>query len=169
MTFRNSQQGYTLIELVIYLAIFITISLLIIQSLVSSMKTYATASAYRRLQTNGNLVMERIIRETRNANSITLGSSTFDTNPGALSIATTDESGTNRDITFSVSSGAVQINDNGTTGNLTSSEVIVSSLIFRRITSNAADGVKIELTLTTANGRIVSAPFYSTVMLRGNN
>ena len=167
---HKNNGGYTLIELVVYLAIFIGISVLVVHSLVTIMKTYASAAAYRQLQSNGQVIMERIIRETRNANSITAGSSVFNTNPGTLVVATTDSGGANHTITFSVSGGAVQINDNGTTSNLSSpTEVTVTSLIFRSITTSNGDGVKIELNLTTSGKYIVSAPFYGTVMLRGNN
>ena len=167
-SFPSKSGGYSLIELVIYLAIFIGISVVIIHSLVSIMRTYATAESYRRLQNNGELAMERIVREVRQANSITAGASTFDTSPGTLSIASTDEDSVNHIIVFDVADGALRMTDNADSGNLTSSEVVVSSLLFRNISTAGGGGVKIELVLSTANGHSASAPFYSTVMLRGN-
>lgn len=164
----HGQQGYSLMELLIYIAIFIAVSVVIIQALVLMMRTYTSAVAYRRLQTNGELVMERIIRETRSADSINVAGSVFGTHPGVLAIQTTDENNIAHAVTFSVVNNVVQINDSGVIGDLSSLEVVVDSLIFRRFTTSNGEGVKVELTLTTANGLIVSAPFYSTVVRRDN-
>jgi type II secretory pathway component PulJ len=160
-------QGYSLIELLVYITIFVFISIILINALVTIMRTHATSQAYRRLQHNGELVLERMTRETREASSVDSGS-VLDTNPGVLILSGTDSGGSARTVTFSVSDGAVQINDNGTSGNLTSDEVTVTSLIFRSVTTVAGTGVKVELQLSTANGYSASAPFYTTVMLRDN-
>ena len=130
------------------------------------MRTYATAAGYRRLQNNGELVMQRMSRELRQATSISSG--TYGSSPGTVTFVSTDASGTTHTITFSVVNGAVQISDNGTTGNLTTNEVTVSNLVFRHIITTYGEGIKIELGLTTANGFIVSGNFYDTIVLRGN-
>lgn len=162
------QKGYSLMELLIYIAIFIAISVVIIQALVLMMRTYTSAVAYRRLQTNGEIIMERIIRETRSADSINIVSSVFGSHPGVLTVQSTDEDSVAHTVTFSIASGALQIDDNGSVGNLSSSEIVIDALIFRRFTTNSSEGVKVELTISTANGLIVSAPFYSSIVLRDN-
>lgn len=167
MSPRRLQHGYSLIELVIYIALFTLISVVLVKSLVTVMGTYATAQGYRRLQSNGEFIMERITREVRDASDIT-ASSVFDVHPGTLSLTGTDEEGDPTAVSFSVSGGVVQINDNGTVGNLSTSEVVVNSLIFKEVNTSIGEGVKVELSLTTANGYIVSAPFYTTVILRDN-
>lgn len=153
--------GYSLIELLVYIAIFVFISILLINGLLSVMRTHTTSQAYRRLQHNGELVLERITREVREASNIDTGS-VFDTSPGTLALSGTDSTGMARTVTFTLSDGIVQINDNGISGNLTSSEVTVTSLLFR----SAGTGVKVELQMTTASGYITTATFYTTVMLR---
>jgi Tfp pilus assembly protein PilW len=167
MTYKQTQQGYSLIELVIYIALFTMISIILVRSLLEVMSTYATAQGYRRLQNNGELIMERITREVRDASDIT-ASSILGTNPGTLALTGTDSDENDTAVTFSVSNNAVQINDNGDVGNLSTSEVAVTSLIFRSITTAVGEGVKVELTLTTTNGYIVSSSFYSTIMIRDN-
>jgi Tfp pilus assembly protein PilW len=154
------QRGYSLLELVIYLALFTLLSIVLIKSLVTVMRTYATAQSYRALQNNGELVLERITREVREADSFSGG--TYGINPGTLGLSANGQI-----TTFSVVNGAVQINDNGTTGILTTSEVTVTSLIFKQITTTTTKGVKVELTLTTASGYSNSISLYTTIMMRG--
>ncbi len=159
MRITQKNKGYSLLELLIYIALFAVISIVLVRSLIVVMRTYASAQANRRLQNNGELIMERITREVRDAESISSG--TFGTNPGVLAL-----SGEDGNTTFSVVSDAVQVNDDGTIGALSTNKVSVTSLVFRRITTPVGEGVKIELTLTTANAVIKSASFYSTALLR---
>lgn len=163
---NQTQQGYSLIELVIYIALFALISVVIMNALITVMRTYASAQGYRRLQTNGELIMERVVREVRDASALS-GGSVYTSNPGTLSLSGTDGSGAAHTAVFSVSNGALVLNDNGTSANLSTSEVAISNFIVRRITTAGGEGIKIELTLTTTNGHIVSASFYGTAMLRG--
>jgi Tfp pilus assembly protein PilW len=164
---RNpQQQGYSLIELVIYIALFALISVVIMNALVTVMRTYASAQGYRRLQTNGELIMERVVREVRDASTVA-GGSVYGAHPGTLSLSGTDTGGAPRTAVFSVINGALVLSENGTSANLSTSEVTVNTFIVRHITTTNGEGVRIELGLTTTNGHIVSAPFYATAMLRG--
>jgi type II secretory pathway component PulJ len=164
---HTMNSGYTLMELVVYLAIFIAISVVLVTSLTTVMRTYARAATYRTLQGNGELVMERIVREVRGATSITTGASTFGSHPGTLTLEGTDAGGTDHTITFDVSSSVARITDNAVTNNLSTTEVTVSNLVFRRIATAVGEAVKVELTLASVKGTPVSATFYSTVVLRG--
>lgn len=162
---NKKQSGYSLMELVVYIAIFAFLAVTMTKSLLTVMRTYASAKTYRTLQTNGELIMERISREIRDATTIT--SATYDTNPGALALSGIDTNGAVKTASFSVSSDAVQINDNGTTGAISTSDVDISSLIFRHMTTAVGDVIKVELNLTTTRGNIASATFYNTIAIRG--
>ncbi|MFZ4500056.1 MAG: PilW family protein [Minisyncoccia bacterium] len=151
--------GYSLLELLIYIALFAMISVLLVHSLVVLMRTYANAASFRRLQNNGELIIERITREVRDAESISSG--TFGQHPGAITLL---NAGT--PVVFGVSNGAVTITENSTTGILSTNQVTVSAMVFRRITTPAGEGVKVELTLATTGGVVRTASFYSTVLLR---
>ncbi len=164
MKINKLQKGYSILELVIYIALFSIIVVVIINSLLTITKTYSTAQGYRRLQSNGDLIMDRIAREIRSSNTIV--SATYNTNPGSISLSGVDSIGGTKSSSFSITNGVLQINDNGNIGDLSTSEVVVTSLIFRNITTANSLGIKVEMTLTTANGYIVSAPFYSTILLR---
>ena len=163
---KNSKQsGYSLIELVVYIAIFAFFAITMTRSLLTVMRTYASAKTYRTLQTNGELIMERISREIRDATIIT--SATYDINPGALALSGVDSNNAVRTASFTISGDTIQINDNGTVGTLSTSDVDVSNLIFRRMITSVGNVIKVELNLTTTRGNIASATFYNTIAIRG--
>ncbi len=163
---QNYSKGYSLIELVVYIALFVVISIVIVQSLVFVMKTYANARSFRALQQNGELVMERITREVRQSSSVTTASSVFGVNPGTLVVSGTDSGGSVYTDTFSVVSGAIQLSKTGTVSTLSTNEVTVSGLTFWNITTTNSNAIKVKLDLTTVKAPIVSKSFYSTIILR---
>ena len=61
----NKSKGETLVELVLYIAFFAIIITAMISSLMISLRAYATTRAYRQIAIDGNLAMERIVREIR--------------------------------------------------------------------------------------------------------
>ena len=162
----NYSKGYSVVELVIYVTLFILISVVVIQSLIFVMKTYANARSFRTLQQNGELVMERITREIRQANTVSVAGSVFGSSPGTLTISGTDSGGTPYTDVFSVASGALQLAVNGVISNLSSSEVTVSNLTFWNISTAGSEAVRVQLSLTTTNIPVVTKSFYTTVILR---
>lgn len=160
---NNRNRGYSLLELIIYIALFAVISVLLVRSLVTVMKTYAKAQNYRRLQNNGELVMERITREVRASKSIASG--VYTTNPGSLTLLQ-DNEGVPQTVGFSVSDASVQVSVDGSTAPLSTTQVAVTNLIFRTVTTTQGAGIKTELTVTTTSAPIITAKFYSTTLLR---
>ena len=167
MIMKRKQGGYSLIELVIYIALFAVLSVVLVKSLVTVMRTYGTSKRYRALQNNGELVMERITRELREGTTATTSSCA--TTIGTLSIASTDASSTSHTNAFAVQNGIVQLTtDGGTANNISTSEVSATALTFCPITTATTTAVKVTLTLNTlANSNSTSASFYSTIILRG--
>ncbi len=167
MIIRDRQSGYSLLELVIYLGLFALISVVMIHSLLTVMRTYAQAAAFRSLQTNGELVMERVTREIRQASTITVGSSTFGVSPGSVTLVGTDENNVSHTVVIRLVNGVIELVDNGVTTTLTENDVTVESFIVRRFTTITGEGVKIELGMTTENNTVISAYFYDSIVLRG--
>jgi hypothetical protein len=162
----SSEGGYSMMELVVYIALFVLISVVLINALTTVMRTYASAVRYRTVQNNGNLVMERITRELREGKSAT--TSACATTPGTVSIASIDAASVAHTNTFSVANGTVQLTtDGGAATNLSTSEVTVTSLTFCPITLAAGSAVKTTLVLTTTGNTPYSTTFYSTIVLRG--
>lgn len=158
-------KGNSLIELIVYLAIFSVLCLVIIKSLVTSMTVYGQSQGYRKLQAQGELVMERVTHELRQATTVT---GTYGTSPGSITLTGKDISGTAQTVAFSMSSGKVWVSVNGGAQSpLTGGNIAPSSLIFRTITTSKGTAIKVELTLATTSGTSIAAPFQTTVFLRG--
>lgn len=129
----KQQKGYSVVELIIYLALFAILSIAIINALIIAMKSFAEVKTMRALASTASLTMERMSREIRGAQSIDTAGSTFDASPGVLSLNTLDGSGAARTVVFDVASGALRLKENGTvTGTLTDAHESISSLIFRK-------------------------------------
>jgi Tfp pilus assembly protein PilW len=167
MRIRSGQQknGYSLIELVVYIAIFIALSLLLVQSLITAVKVYAASVGTRALASNGDLVLDRLTREVRAATSVSGG--TFGITPSTITLSGKDANGAARTVTFSVANGAIDISDNGAVAVLTGSSVTVTNFTATHFTNANSDALRIALTLTTTSGTPQSATFYTTVLTRG--
>jgi type II secretory pathway component PulJ len=157
-------RGFTLIESVIYTALVISLSVLLITMLSVMYRVFSESRATRDLLTSSQGVMERMTREIRGATSIDTVTSVFGTSPGTLKLNKASTT-----VQFALSSGAVAFTDNGTlAGNLTSSQVTVTSLIFRKIVTTNSSAVRIEMTLRSLrapSSRTITV--YDTAVLRG--
>lgn len=164
------KQGYTLIELIVYVAIFAVFSVLATNSLLTMTRVFAENRVMRDLNSGAVVSMERISREIKGANSIDVALSTFSSNPGVLTLNSTDASGVARTVKFYVSDGILKIDENGTyLGDLTSQYVTVSNIIFRTFSTPQSSVIKIEMTLTSTRGNLVRTEnFYNTISLRGD-
>lgn len=160
------QSGYSLLELVIYIALFALLSLVLIRSLFTVMKTYKTASQYRTLQNNGEIVMERITRETRLGNLIT--TSACPTNSNSVTITSKDDSGNSKTVSFALTSDQLKLTDqDGNTAALSNTRVSVQTANFCSFSTPVGTGLKVFISLTTTSTPSIQANFYSTVLIRG--
>lgn len=164
---KNKQAGYSLLELVIYIAFFIMLSILIVRSLVSVMRTYKSASDFRSLQNNGELIMERITREIRLGNSVS--TSSCPTLSDNMTLNSKDESGESQIVKFNLSNegDVILTNTDGVAAAISTAEVTVSTLSFCTFTTGESQGVKSHVVLVTKSVNPVTADFYSTILLRG--
>ncbi len=168
---RNTQSGYMLVEAIIYLALFVMLSSLLVYSIVVMSRAYTETRVNRDLLDSIQVSVERMSREIRGATSVNVGSSTFGVNPGTLTINTTDVTGATTYETFSLATStmAIDFNNNGLDeGSLTSNQVSVDSLVFRYMSPAHGNAVKIEMTLHSLrypNARSVSLS--DTIQVRG--
>ena len=160
--------GTSLVEALIYIALFAVFSIFFIQVLGVMTQSFSQTKSNNYLLDSGYNALERISREVRGASSVDAGNSTLGTSLGVLALNTTDSGGAAKTVKFDVSGGVLRLTENGTvTGNLTGGTVTVSSLIFRKITTTVGTAVKIELTLRDNRVATRTENFYDTVILRG--
>lgn len=162
--------GFTIVELLIYLAIFTAFSILAINMLLTMTRAFAEARVVRDVNHAGLVSMERLSREIRGAESIDTGMSSFGANPGVLKLDGTDGLGAARSVRFYVLSGVLKIDENGVyLGDLTDPSVAVTNLIFRTFNTAQGSFVKVEMTLRATRGLIVRTEnFYNGAILRGD-
>ncbi len=168
---RTLQSGVGLIETIIYLALFITISVVLIGSLFGMMRSYTQTRIDNDLTDSAHVAVERMTREIRGALSIDTTTSDFDSNPGVLKLNALDSGGSAKTVQFSVASSVLQMTDStdGTARDLTGSKVTVTSLIFRKIVTAKGSAVRVEMTLqSTRAGSSKTINLYDTAALRGS-
>ena len=165
----QKKNGYSIVEILVYLAIFTTMSVIVINYFIVVLGSFHVTRTNRDLLESGAISMERIAREIRQADSVDVANSTLSSSPGVLQLNSTNSSGTPMIIKFSVTNGALNLYENGSLiGNLLGQNVAVTTLMFRRVTTTNGEAVKIELTLQdTESDNNQSENFYNTIILRG--
>lgn len=166
---KIKKNGYSLVEIIIYLAIFTTLSVLVINSFVIVLGSFNTTRSNRNLLESGSLAMERISREIRQASSVDIVNSTMGSNPGVLQLNNTNSGGAAMVMKFVVENGILNMYKDGVlVGNLLGQNILVDNLIFRHIATTNGEAVKIELTLEDSGSKISRVEnFYDTIILRG--
>jgi prepilin-type N-terminal cleavage/methylation domain-containing protein len=155
-------EGFTLIEMIIYIAIAAVVLALAVNSLGALLKSFNDAKITSKINNSAEAAMERIARETRNAYAVNL-SSVFGSSPGRLKLDTYDVSGATTTVDFYLDNGKLTVAEGSGSGNpLTLDGISVSNLVFRQIAaSTTSKAVKIEMTVQGKN-------FYNTAILRGS-
>jgi len=164
----SKRAGFSLLEMLLYVAILTFMIVVIMNILVSVSRSQKALVASRNIQASGMLTLERITREVRDANTISITESVFATHPGRLVLESFDELGNSRKVEFFLLNGAVHIMEDGVDlGQLSQPGVVVTGLLFRYLSSPNSKGVRTELILESGTG-IASRTInlYSTSVIR---
>ncbi len=159
----QNKKGFTLLEMVFYVALFSVISLILVQAIITMVASFRETQITADINQT-NQVLERVSREVRQAISINTISATN------LKLNTTDSSGNAATITFTISGTNLELRQNDVLiGNLNSTNLKVTALTFTQITTTNSSAVKIEMTVTSNRyGSVRTANFYDTLVLRGS-
>ena len=162
------RRGFSLIEMLFYVAILSLSLLAVTQTLLVVTRSYGTLRAAERVEQEAAGGVERILREVRDANDIDDAGSVFGAHPGKLLLQSTTVLGSPRTVEFSLDGGKLSLKENGSvTGLLTSQNTTISSLVFRKISTTRSKGVKIEMTMQSGSGpSLRTENFYTTAVLR---
>jgi len=161
----RERKGFTLVEILIYLALMVTIALAVSQSLIAVLKSNRSAFADINLRNSGYSAMEGMIREIRAAQIVDQASG------GVLQVEQNNggnivKFATSSNLTLNFYEGA---SSTVLVGPLTSKGVSVENLNFIQINTGKSTAIKIEMKLqTTTQGITKSAWFYDTAILRGS-
>lgn len=159
-------QGFSLLEMLVYVTILAMLMVIVVTVLTSVTKSYASLKASKNLNHAAVVSLERMTREIRGANSLVTASSVLDASPGKIYL---QGEGTDS-IEFYLDSGVLKMNMNGVyEGPLTSDETTVTDLVFTHSSTDESEAVRIDMTIESGTGdKMKTERFYSTVVLRGS-
>lgn len=166
---NNSTKGFSLVEVVMYVSILITILLIVSNSTLLMARAYSGLKISRDINESAVNILERVVRETRVSQSVNISESIFDNDSGVLSVSSMNESDEIESVKFYVENGNLKMMRNLTDlGALNKSNVNVKKMIFRYSDGAVSDLVKIEMELEgMVGGKVKSEVFYDSVVLRG--
>ena len=166
MTLHTNKQGFSLLELIVYVGVIAIFLVSVIQFSTAIVQAGEKARILNEVQQNARFAMERMRREVRTADSINTGSSTFGSHPGVLSLEH-DSAGSDPTV-FDVSGGALRLTQGaGSPADLTSSQVTVTNFVVNnRSVSGRTSNVQIQLTVSWDGG--VNSPFDTSISLQSS-
>jgi len=159
------KNGYSIIEILVYLTIFTAMSIVVINSFLVMLSSFALTNMNRQILETSSISIERLSREIRQAKSIDPGSTA-----AILILNSTDKLGNPMVIKFSSENGALNLyKDGNLEGNLLAASLSVSSLTFNYIHTPVSSAVKLNLGLAYTKGKMNKIEnFYDTIILRGS-
>lgn len=168
---RKNQSGFTLVEMVIYIAFFAVLSVLTVNATIMVMKSFYTLRITQSISQSATTALERMSREVRNAYSVDTVNSTFNTSPGRLILQTKDDIGALTTVEFYIdANNQLNMKVGGIDqGSLMTKTVTVTNLVFRYLSNANSKAIKIEMTLTdNRSGISKTVKYYDTIVLRGS-
>lgn len=165
----RSERGFSLVEMVLYVSLFSLISVLSMNMLMQTMKSFTELRISRDINDSAVYVMERLTRDIRAATSVDMPNSTFDATPGRLTLNTVNASGTAMVVEYDVLSSQLHVKENGVDkGSLMSAKTKIDALIFNYVNTGSTAGVRIHLHLRSERGSVSTVDhFYNTILMRG--
>jgi len=143
-----NKSGFTLIEVLIYVAILGAVVAAFIGFSISISSAKSKAYVAQEVQANARVALNLITQKILSANGINVGVSTFDVDPGGLSLAMANSNKNPTIISLNADNGQLQIREGiGEPLNITSDEVRITNLIFTYLNAGGEkESVKVELT-----------------------
>lgn len=162
--------GFSLVEMLIYVAILCIVGVTLIGSAMGLMRSYTHLAASQDVTTSAEIVLERLMREGRDAYRIDLAGSVFATTSSTLVLNTVDDAGAPTTVTFYRSSDRIYFRKGSAASEpMTRTGVTVTNFLIRRFAGGThADAVSIEMDLLGPQG-VTTTPshFQTSFVLRG--
>lgn len=170
ITHFRSRKGITIVEMIIYIAIFAFLSLATVTALITTMKSFNSLRLTQNINQSATTALERMAYEIRNAYAIDATNSTFGVNPGRLTLLTKDSQGNNTTVEFYIASNQLGMKVAGVDqGKLMVASTLLTNLVFTPISTPNSSAVKIEMSLQDSRQETIkTTKFYDTIVLRGS-
>jgi prepilin-type N-terminal cleavage/methylation domain-containing protein len=170
--FKNRKRGFSLIEMIIYLAILSVILILIVNVIISLLHSQSSIKASKAIEETYISSFDRMVREIRDSVGVH-GDTTFGinvVNSGSLKLNSVTSAGVPRTVEFYVSQGVLMMRENSTVlGPIMPGSATLTSLIFRSIDSGPTNAIRIEMTVQSGTGSALkTSNLTTTAILRGS-
>ncbi len=148
-----NQRGFTLFELLIYVGIVGLILLTLGLSLINLLYGRVKVRAISEVLSNARLIEQQLSDAARHAEGINVGASTFNSDPGVLSLNMENAQVDPTIFSLSSDNGILQVSEAGTQDvSITTNNVQVTNLVFHNLTGSGDMGViQVEYTLQANN------------------
>lgn len=162
--------GFTVIELLVYLAIFTAVSVASISLLLSLQELYGQYLVKQDLLLTGSGIMERVLLEVREGSGVNIGESAFATSTAGVLAIETFEQGSGTSTTYiEYDSGTVSVRDTAGVVSLMRPGSVVDGLTFYHYEANGIDLVRIAVTVTASRGSYTeSMTLQGAAIIRGS-
>lgn len=169
-THQKEQSGFTLIETVLYISLFIVLSVMAMDALFQTVKAFNNLRISRDINDSSVTIMERLTRDMKSATSVDMANSSFGVPTGRLTLYTLTASGTPMTVEYYIATSSLHIKENGVEqGSLMSASTHIDALEFHYITNGATVAIKTELHISSSRGVVSDVDhFYNTSVLRGS-
>ena len=160
---NKNSQGYAILELIFYISFFAVLSIAVISSMLTMSRSFKETAIYLKAS-RGAEIIERMVRETRNANAINTISTT------SLKLNTTNGAGVATTVEFTLAGTDIELRENNSLiGDLDAPNITIESLSFTEITTTAGKAIKMQLSVSLGDDPLNRTfDFYDTVVLRGS-
>jgi prepilin-type N-terminal cleavage/methylation domain-containing protein len=158
----RTKKGFTLIEMIIYVALVSILMVVIVKMSILMTKAYGHIDSNRGMTVGSMTVLERLVREIRDAKAVNL----IDNNASRLIIVNQDDSTTE----FYLDNGVLALKKDGIfEGPLLSKGVILNSIKFYLSSTPVSEMVSVVVSMQSGSGdRQSSETFYISSVLRGS-
>lgn len=161
---KNNRLGFTLIELVIYLGITMTLLLLLMELLAAIFSAQLTSNATSAVASDGRYIYTRLIYDINRAESVSIPANLGDTSQ------TLEATVNGNQIVYSIINGNLTITDQQDTNTLNSIDTNISNVSFKRVgNANGKHTFQIKYTISSNiqdNGTQEVKSFQTTAGLR---
>jgi type II secretory pathway pseudopilin PulG len=165
---ENKNKGYSLVEMLIYVAILSIITFVLANTVLSFTRSYRDLASLRIVDHSGIDAMERMTRDIRASYAVDTANSILGTSPGVLTLLSTIN-GVTKTTKFYLNNGVIKVDVNGSYfGPLTLQKATINNLVFNVLDSGISKAVKVDMTVSAALGTTTKTKkYHSTIILKG--
>lgn len=144
-----NNKGFTFIETIIYIAIIGTVVASFVAFSMSISNSRNKTYVVSEVQANARIAMDLITQKIRMSSGVNIASSTFDTDPGVLSLSMTSSTLDPTIIDLTLDNGLLQIKEGANDAvSLVSNNIKITNLVFKNFTvSSTRENIGIEMTV----------------------